>query len=51
MVNSSGFARFTTLTDLADEFSFADPDERFELIIDIFVDGLARRAAGQRRSE
>jgi hypothetical protein len=28
----------------ADEFAFADPDERFELLIDIFVDGLARRA-------
>ncbi|MGB6453040.1 MAG: hypothetical protein WBH47_00995 [Streptosporangiaceae bacterium] len=26
------------------EFSYADPDERFELLIDIFVDGLARLA-------
>ena len=36
---------FPTMTGLADEFAFADPDERFELLIDIFVDGLARRAA------
>ncbi len=32
-------------TALADEFAFSDADERFELLIDIFVDGLARRAA------
>ena len=25
--------------------ALADPDERFELLLDIFVDGLARRAA------
>jgi hypothetical protein len=31
--------------ELADEFALADPDERFELLLDIFVDGLARRAA------
>jgi AcrR family transcriptional regulator len=35
---------FPNMTDLAGEFAFADPDERFELLIDIFVDGLARRA-------
>jgi hypothetical protein len=29
---------------LAAESSYADPDERFELLIDIFVDGLARLA-------
>ena len=28
---------------LADEFAFADADERFEMLIGIFVDGLARR--------
>jgi AcrR family transcriptional regulator len=39
---------FPTMTGLADEFAFADPDERFELLIDIFVDGLARRAATPR---
>jgi AcrR family transcriptional regulator len=36
---------FPTMTALADEFAFSDPDERFELLIDIFVDGLSRRAA------
>lgn len=36
---------FPNLTTLADEFVIADPDERFELLIDIFVDGLTRRAA------
>jgi len=36
---------FPNMVGLADEFAFADPDERFELLIDIFVDGLARRAA------
>ena len=36
---------FPNMTALADEFAFADPDERFELLIDIFVDGLSRRAA------
>lgn len=36
---------FPNMTALADEFAFADPDERFEFLIDIFVDGLARRAA------
>jgi hypothetical protein len=39
---------FPNMTSLADEFAFADADERFELLIDIFVDGLARRAAGTR---
>ena len=38
-------AMFPNMTALADEFAFADPGERFELLIDIFVDGLARRAA------
>ena len=36
---------FPNMTALADEFAFADPDERFEFLIDIFVDGLSRRAA------
>jgi AcrR family transcriptional regulator len=36
--------RFPNMTTLAGEFAFADPGERFELLIDIFVDGLARRA-------
>jgi TetR/AcrR family transcriptional regulator, tetracycline repressor protein len=37
--------QFPNMTALAGEFAFADPDERFEFLIDIFVDGLARRAA------
>ncbi len=38
-------AQFPNMTALADEFGLANPDERFELLIDIFVDGLARHAA------
>jgi len=38
-------ALFPNMTALADEFAFASPDERFELLIDIFVDGLSRRAS------
>jgi AcrR family transcriptional regulator len=37
--------RFPHLVELAEEFSHADRDERFELLIDIFIDGLARKAA------
>ena len=33
---------FPNMTALAGEFAFADPDERFELLIDLFVDGLSR---------
>jgi AcrR family transcriptional regulator len=36
--------RFPNLVALAAEFAYADPGERFELLIDIFVDGLARLA-------
>jgi AcrR family transcriptional regulator len=36
--------RFPNLVALADQFTIADPDERFEVLIDLFVDGLARRA-------
>jgi len=35
---------FPNMVELAKEFAFADADERFELLIDIFVDGLARKA-------
>jgi AcrR family transcriptional regulator len=35
---------FPNLVALADEFSYVDRDEAFELLIDIFVDGLARLA-------
>jgi AcrR family transcriptional regulator len=40
---------FPNLTKLASEFSLTDDDERFELLLDIFVDGLARRATGPGR--
>jgi AcrR family transcriptional regulator len=36
--------RFPNLVSLAQEFADADRDARFELLIDIFVDGLARLA-------
>jgi hypothetical protein len=39
---------FPNLTKLAGEFSLTDDDERFELLLDIFVDGLARRAAADK---
>jgi AcrR family transcriptional regulator len=39
--------QFPNMTELAGEFAFSDPDERFEILIDIFVDGLARRAAAK----
>jgi AcrR family transcriptional regulator len=38
--------RFPNLAAVADHFASADQDERFELLIDLFVDGLAKRAAG-----
>jgi AcrR family transcriptional regulator len=42
--------QFPNLTAVADHFADADPDQRFELLLDLFVDGLAQRAAdGQRR--
>lgn len=36
---------FPNLVELAGEYALADDNERFELLLDIFVDGLARRAA------
>jgi AcrR family transcriptional regulator len=36
--------RFPNLVDLAEHIAIADADERFELLLDLFVDGLARRA-------
>ena len=38
--------QFPNMTRLAGEFAFSDADERFEMLIDIFVDGLARRVTG-----
>jgi AcrR family transcriptional regulator len=37
--------QFPNMTELASEFAFSDPDERFEMLMDIFVEGLAKRAA------
>ncbi len=39
--------RFPNLNELAGEFALADNDERFDLLIEVFVDGLARHAAGR----
>ena len=36
---------FPNMTGLAGEFAFSVPDDRFEMLIDIFIEGLARRAA------
>ena len=36
--------RFPNLVAVADEFAKTDWDERFELLIRIFIDGLARQA-------
>jgi AcrR family transcriptional regulator len=38
--------RFPHLVHLADRFADDDPDQRFELLLDIFVDGLAQRVRG-----
>jgi hypothetical protein len=36
--------RFPNLAELADLVAAADADQRFELLLDLFVDGLAHRA-------
>jgi AcrR family transcriptional regulator len=36
--------RFPQLTELADHVTAGDADQRFELLLDLFVDGLAQRA-------
>jgi AcrR family transcriptional regulator len=36
--------RFPNLVALADHFTITDPDQRFELLLDLYVDGLAERA-------
>jgi AcrR family transcriptional regulator len=38
--------RFPHLATLAEHFGAKNPDERFELLLDIYVDGLARRSHG-----
>ena len=37
--------RFPNMVALAPEFARADPDERFELLLDIFVSGIVSRAS------
>jgi len=39
--------RFPNMVALAPEFARADPDERFELLLDIFVSGIVSRASAQ----
>jgi hypothetical protein len=41
-------AQFPNLTAVAGQYADVDRDERFELLLDLFVDGLARRAADER---
>jgi TetR/AcrR family tetracycline transcriptional repressor len=40
--------RFPNLTEVGEAFAVSDQDARFELLIDLFVEGLARRADGLR---
>jgi AcrR family transcriptional regulator len=39
--------RFPNMVEVADEYQAIDPDESFELLLDLFVDGLAKRAASE----
>jgi hypothetical protein len=39
--------RFPNLTQVGEAFAVSDQDARFELLIDLFVEGLARRASEQ----
>jgi AcrR family transcriptional regulator len=40
--------RFSNLREVADHFAITDQDARFELLLDLFVEGLARRAVSAR---
>ena len=42
--------RFPQLSALAEHYGAIDADARFELLLDIYVDGLAKRARPRRRS-
>jgi AcrR family transcriptional regulator len=42
--------RFPQLSALAEHYGASDADARFELLLDIYVDGLAKRARPRRRS-
>ncbi len=37
--------QFSNLKEVAEHFAITDQDARFELLLDLFVDGLATRAA------
>src|SRR4051812_26995823 len=39
--------RFPNMVEVADEYQAIDPDESFELLLDLFVDGLAKRASSE----
>ena len=41
-------AEFPNMVALADQFALVDQDQRFELLLDFYVDGLARRAERER---
>jgi AcrR family transcriptional regulator len=41
---------FPNLVEMADQFAVADPDGRFNLLLDLFVDGLAKRATAKESS-
>ena len=41
--------QFPNLVAVAEHFGYADNDQRFELLLDLFVDGLAQRVAAQTR--
>jgi hypothetical protein len=43
-LNSLPAERFPNLVALADEFTFTEPDDVFETLLGIYVDGLAQRA-------
>jgi TetR/AcrR family transcriptional regulator, tetracycline repressor protein len=42
--------RFPQLSAVAEHYGASDADARFELLLDIYVDGLAKRARPRRRS-
>jgi AcrR family transcriptional regulator len=43
--------RFPNMVEVADQWQAIDPDESFELLIDLFVDGLAKRASSESRHD
>src|SRR5919197_6251181 len=42
--------RFPNMVEVAQYYTAGDPNERFELLLDLFVDGLAKRAASESAS-